>query len=156
MNAQKKANSVGEGMNREADVLAQKVLNVMRGVNNVPDEKGLLNSLLDLARAEGASQALDMVSRAKMSKVEELRDKVMANHGVTNPWYGDPVAMAVDSLIAAAREEGAEAERERIRKEADEWMSIPPFSHCNVGNDYPDRLCLVPESVLSPAPKESK
>lgn len=49
------------------------------------------------------------------SKVEELRDVVMRNCGVENPWYGDPKAGAVDLLISAAHAEGvAEGKAEVI------------------------------------------
>lgn len=102
-----------------------------------------------------------------MTNVEELREALFCainphtflNDGVLDHYEEHPaITVLMDSLIAVAREEGAEKgvaqERERIREEADEWMTIPAYSHCNVRNDYPDKLRLVPSSVL--APKEGK
>lgn len=40
-----------------------------------------------------------------MTKVEELREEVLCYYA--HPWYYKPAEEAVDSLIAAAREEGA-------------------------------------------------
>ena len=89
------------------------------------------------------------------SKVEELRDKVMENCGVVNPWYGDPKAMAVDSLIAAVRAEGVAAERERILSECS-CIAADDRSLHQSGREFVagELWYYFPASVLAPAPKE--
>lgn len=90
-----------------------------------------------------------------MSKVEELRNEVVI---YCDPWQRDSVVRVLDSLIAAAREEGAEQERERIRKEGnkvdvfsdgnflvDDMASI---KHRYAGDNR--HACLVPLSILVP------
>jgi hypothetical protein len=92
-----------------------------------------------------------------MTKVEELtEDMVFLVQGCDREFF-EKYATKLNDLISASHaegvEEGEEKERERIRIASEEWMVIPAFSHCNVGNDYPDKLHLVPASVLAPKEK---
>jgi hypothetical protein len=100
------------------------------------------------------------------TRVEELRETVMRECGVDTPWYGDPNAMAVDALITAARQEGAEAERERIRAgseqfsegdfvEDSDYIGIRYGVHSDNAVADAD-IYVVPASVLAPAPKEKE
>jgi hypothetical protein len=57
---------------------------------------------------------MNKADELRAMSVEELRDIVMKNCGVENPWYGDPVAMAVDALIIVSREKGAESKETSI------------------------------------------
>ena len=106
-----------------------------------------------------------------MSKVEELRHHLvieMADTGCRphpEGWKEDlaDAEKEVDSLIAAAREEGAEQEREKIRRMqlCGYRVQVSQFPdderrHCRVETEvYGVAYTLVPASVLSPAPKEA-
>jgi hypothetical protein len=83
-----------------------------------------------------------------MSKVEELREALqehIVEFGAT--LLGD-IADDISDLIAAARLEGAEAEREKILAESKAMGDTEV-------DDFPTAY-LVPASLLSPAPKEEK
>lgn len=82
-----------------------------------------------------------------MSKVEELRNEVVIS---CDPWQRDSVIRVLDSLIAAARAEGAEQEREKIREQGEFILKQDaPFA-----SDVD--LYIIPASLLAPAPKEGK
>jgi hypothetical protein len=81
-----------------------------------------------------------------MSKVEELREQIRAYLGdIDDNQHRDITKEAIDSLIVAARAEGAEQERERIRRYAKP-----------IDNFFNQMSLVIPASVLSPAPKEAE
>ena len=101
------------------------------------------------------------------TKVEELRDRIQVAH-----WNGAPqgvpfveITGLLDSLIAAAREEGRAEERERIvcgsqRFPKGEYVVDSDyismvFSRDGIGEAMTDcELFIIPASLLAPAPKE--
>ena len=101
-----------------------------------------------------------------MTKVEELRKGVVSLVTIPSMFSHDPVDTEavglVDSLISAAqdeaRAEGAEQERERIRKAADHYEAEDELPYAElVDGNYVGASCeiyVIPASVLAPAPKE--
>ena len=89
-----------------------------------------------------------------MSEVEELRAAVIARCYAIDP--EEPV----DALIAAVRAEGAEQERERIRKESLHYAEGEPLEGTDAESVEGDEaiaqqeMFIIPASVLAPAPKE--
>ena len=101
-----------------------------------------------------------------MATVEELRDRIQVAH-----WNGAPqgvpfveITGLLDSLIAAAREEGraegAEQERERIRKAADHYEAEDELPYAElVDGNYVGASCeiyVIPASVLAPDKESEK
>lgn len=90
-----------------------------------------------------------------MTRVEELRAHIIACCMTIDPHE------AVDALIAAARKEGAEQERERIRG-GSQMVGVEKYGVNFVGGvDYVGSAFLVPVNVMDPpasvlAPKEVK
>ena len=70
------------------------------------------------------------------------------------------IVALTDALIAASHAEGVAEGREQMRlkvlEAADEYMVIPAFAHCNVWNEFSDKLRLVPSSVLAPTKEGEK
>lgn len=101
-----------------------------------------------------------------MSRMTELRDTIVTE---LSAFYEDchmdnptrEAALFVDSLIAAARKEGAEQERERIRG-GSQMVGVEKYGVNFVGGvDYVGSAFLVPVNVMDPpasvlAPKEVK
>jgi hypothetical protein len=81
-----------------------------------------------------------------VSKAEELREGMIQQYALS-PREIEPMRRRLEVLLAAARAEGAEEERERIRKTG------ARVDHTEIVG-YPNILYLVPASVL--APKESE
>ena len=107
-----------------------------------------------------------------MKKWEELRAQLLwiDRKSLTDDYgrvYGHqevahiPTVEEVDSLIAAAREEGAEQERERIRKESLHYAEGEPLEGTDAESVEGDEaiaqqeMFIIPASVLAPAPKEN-
>lgn len=76
--------------------------------------------------------------------VEELLDSLSTNY-LAQDLYVEAWRL-IHSAITAARAEGAEQERERLRSSA-------LTSWCGRSDEYGDML-MMPASVLSPAPSE--
>ena len=103
-----------------------------------------------------------------MTKVEELRKVILHDW-----WYESKAIDEVDSLIAAARAEGAEQERERVYAYADD-PNNPYYSYdyspdgfylkasklrefIKSGKEWVNPTHATPKRpLLSPAPKEKK
>lgn len=104
-----------------------------------------------------------------MSKVEELLQEINDTlEDTANSLYPsrhrDFIGLddVLEQLISAAREEGraegAEQERERIRKAADHYEAEDELPYAElVDGNYVGASCeiyVIPASVLAPAPKE--
>ena len=95
-----------------------------------------------------------------MVTVEELLDSLSTNY-LAQDLYVEAWRL-IHSAIAAAREEGAEQERERIRKESLHYAEGEPLEGTDAESVEGDEaiaqqeMFIVPASVLSPTEPEVK
>ena len=99
------------------------------------------------------------------TKVEELRGLLRQYLlDIEDTQHRDMTDEAIDSLIASAREEGraegAEQERERIRKAADHYEAEDELPYAElVDGNYVGASCeiyVIPASVLAPDKESEK